>query len=211
MGSALREMLPYCVGLLASALPALAMIILVRTADGTRKAVVFAVTWILSAFVLTLVLTLIVSALDSRAWEGAIMLATGVALLIVAGIAYTRIRQGDHAMPRWPATLGEAPPDRIARSAALQAVTNPVNTAMLVAASVALGRRHLPAGEDLLPIAAFVVIGSLVMLAPFGFAGRPATLDGFDIWLRRNHNLLTLLVGLGFGVSLLVNGLRSLP
>ncbi|HZM81270.1 MAG TPA: GAP family protein [Candidatus Limnocylindrales bacterium] len=208
MGSALREMLPYAIGLLVAPLPIVAVVVLTGGREGTRKGIIFCVTWWLVSFVVVLALALFAGApvrpADAApAWESAIKIILGLVLLVWAIRHFIEMRRGPRHTLRGLEGLGELPPDRLAATAARLLLIDPLRLSMLIAAALELGSHQLSAADDAVPAGMFALIGTLTVILPM-FA-RPSTQ-----WLLRHNDLLVFLTSLGFGAALLVNGLRQL-
>jgi Sap, sulfolipid-1-addressing protein len=210
MGSALRDMLPYAIGLLVSPLPVVAVIVLLAGREGTRKGLIFSITWWLVSFIAVLVLALLAGAATrppagAPAWESAIKIIMGVALLVWAAWRYIELRRGPRPPPAWLDRLDDLPPDQLAGVAARLLLSDPIRLSMLIAAALALGSRRLSAPGDLLPAAVFALAGSLgPILARF-------LPPDSKQWLLRRDDALTFVTALVFGCVFLINGLRALP
>lgn len=203
MGTALAQMLPYALGLLVAPLPIVAASLLRAGRHGTRKMVIFVVTWMLVSFVAVLVLAVVFGG-ASIVVHSAFKIALGVILLVVAARRYIALRRRSHRPPDWLGRVESMPPDRLAGLAATLLLTNPITVAMLVAAALTLGAHRLSALEDLLPTLIFAIVGGLALLLPL--TGRVSTPR-----LLRHAGVLTFLLALGFGTVLLIDGLRALP
>lgn len=208
MGSALREMLPYTIGLLVAPLPIAAVIVLIAGRDGTRKGIVFCTTWWLVSFVVVLALALVAGAATrpsgaAPGWESAIEIILGLVLLLWAIKHFIEMRRGPRHSVQGLESIGNLPPDRLAGAVARLLLTDPLRLSMLIAAALELGSHQLSAAGDLVPAVMFALTGTLSLILPM-FA-RPST-----PWLLRHNDLLIFATSLVFGVALLVNGLRQL-
>ena len=208
MGSALRDMLPYAIGLLVAPLPIVAVFVLAGGRQGTQKAIIFCVTWWLVAFVVVLALALLAGA-PSRpedaapVWESAIKIILGLVLLLWAIRHFVEMRRGPRHFVPGIETVKGLPPDRLAVLTARLLLTDPLRLGMLIAAALELGSHQLSALDDLVPAAMFALIGTLSVILPL-FA-QPST-----HWLLRHNDLLVFVTSLAFGLALFVNGLRQL-
>lgn len=208
MGSALREMLPYAIGLLVSPLPIVAVIVLAGGREGTRKAIVFCVTWWLVAFVVVLALALL-AGVPARpegaapAWESAIKIILGLVLLLWAIKHFIEMRRGPRHSLRGMEAAEGLPPDRLAVLTARLLLTDPLRLAMLIAAALELGSHRLSALDDIAPAAMFALIGTLSVILPL-------VTRLSSQWLLRHNDLLVFVTSLAFGLALFVNGLRQL-
>jgi len=208
MGSALRDMLPYAIGLLVAPLPIVAVFVLAGGRQGTQKAIIFCVTWWLVAFVVVLALALFAGAParpegGAPVWESGIKIILGLALLLWAVRHFVEMRRGPRHSLRGIETAAGLSPDRLAVLSARLLVTDPLRLAMLIAAALELGSHQLSALDDLIPAAMFALIGTLSVIFPFFAKPSPQ-------WLLRHNDLLVFVTSLVFGLALLVNGLRQL-
>jgi threonine/homoserine/homoserine lactone efflux protein len=201
-------MLPYVIGLLVAPLPIAAVIVLIGGRDGTRKGIIFCVTWWLVCLVVVLALALFAGAparpVDAApAWESTIKIILGLVLLFWAIRHFIEMRRGSRHSLRELESIGNLPPDRLAVAVVRLLLLDPLRLSMLIAAALELGSHQLSAVGDLVPAAMFALIGTLSVILPM-FA-RPSTR-----WLLRHNDLLVFVTSLCFGVALLVNGLRQL-
>jgi len=209
MGSALRDMLPYAIGLLVSPLPIVAVLVLRAGREGTRKGLIFSITWWLVSVVAVLALALLAGSASrpstgAPAWESAIKIIMGLVLLLWAAGRYIELRRGPRPPPAWLGHLDDLPPDRLSSLAAWLLLANPITVSMLVAAALALGSHRLSALADLLPAALFALARSLGLIVTRFLP--PDT----KRWLLRHDDTLTFVTALVFGSAFLINGLRGL-
>ncbi|TWJ12810.1 Sap-like sulfolipid-1-addressing protein [Stackebrandtia albiflava] len=221
MWDAFGAMLPYATGLLVSPLPVAAVIMLLVSAGGRRKAAVFEVTWLVVSLALLLVTAVIVGNAPARqrgatpTWESVVAIVLGVIMLVMALIiAVTwRRRSGPTTPPRWMHVLDVLSPRKTVGLAAVLIIANPVNLGMLLAAGIELGQFRLRAGAELAAAALFVLTGSLTMLAPWLItlaSGRDAGfLPKARRWLLRHNDALSFWMTFGFGILFLTKGLRA--
>jgi hypothetical protein len=222
MGKAFADMLPYTLGLIVSPFPVVAVIALLISANGRAKALLFEATWLIVSWVVLLALIILLGAIGSTGhakpvWVSWIVLIIGVLLLLVAFIgirrAARRKEDKDPEVPRWIAAMDTMTKPKIVGVAAMLVVANPVNLASLAGAAIAAAHEPLPIGRRLILAAAFVVIGSIGVLAPYATAlsgGGEQRLHRMRGWLIQHNGALTLLLILVFAVLFLAKGLRGL-
>lgn len=225
MWDALAAMLPYAPGLIVSPLPVAAVIMLLVSNGGSRKATVFEAVWLAVSLLIVIGVSAVVGQAPPRergavpTWEAVVVLVLGVlllglALLVLGAWRRQRRMAGEPPIPRWMRALDTISPAKTAALAAVLIVANPVNASMLIAAGIALGHLRLQFTADLLPAALFVVIGSLTMLAPWLItlaSGRGAGfLPRARRWLLLHNNALTFWMTLAFALVFLSKGLRAL-
>ncbi|MGV9772360.1 GAP family protein [Streptosporangium sp. NPDC003464] len=222
MGEAFADMLPYTLGLIVSPFPVVAVIALLISANGRAKALLFEVTWLIISWVVLLALIMLLGAAgdtgrEAPAWAGWISLIIGVCLLLTASVGIRRAvhrKEGrDPRVPGWIAAMDTMTKPKVAGTAAVLIVANPVNLASLAGGAIAARQEPLPLGRQLILAAVFVVIGSLGVLAPYVTAlskDGPQRLQRMRGWLIRHNSALTLLLILVFGMLFLAKGLRGL-
>lgn len=227
MWDALAGMLPYSIGLLVSPLPVAAVIMLLVSAGGMKKAAVFEVTWLAVSLLFVLVIAAIVG--DAKTvphnaptplWEAVLAIVLGVVMLAMALLvlkAWQRQRRASSAappIPRWMHALDDLSTAKTAGLAAVLILANPVNASMLAAAGIALGRAPVAGDPELLAAVLFVLIGSLTMLTPWIVTLLTGRHTGFlptaRHWLLLHNNALTFWMTLAFGLVFLFKGLGAL-
>lgn len=201
-------MLPYAIGLLVSPLPIVAVIVLIGGREGTRKGIIFCVTWWLVSFIVVLVLSLLAGVPVrtpgvAPGWDSTIKIILGLVLLLWALRHFVEMRRGLRHSQQDLHGIGDLPPDRLALATTRLLLLDPLRASMLIAAALELGSHQLSAIDDLVPSAMFALIGTLSVILPM-FA-KPSVR-----WLLRHNDLLVFATSLCFGVALLVNGLRQL-
>lgn len=224
MWDSLSAMLPYAVGLLVSPLPVAAVIMLLVSDGGSRKATVFELTWLVVSFAIVIGVAAIVGQAPPRdrgtmpAWEAWVLSLLGAALLGLAFLVFLAWRRqrrmtGDLPVPRWMRALDGLSPAKTAGLAAILIVANPVNVSMLLAAGIELGHLQSRFSAEVLPAALFVTAGSLTMLAPWLVTVISGRGTGFlpraRGWLLVHNNALTFWMTLAFGLVFLSKGLRA--
>lgn len=208
MGSALGQMLPYAIGLLIAPIPIAAVTVLLAGREGTRKGIIFCVTWWLVSFVAVLVLSVLAGLLPrtpgvTPGWDSAMKIFLGVMLLLWAVLCFIRMLRGQQHSPRILERLDRLPPDRLAEATARLVLADPLRLIMLIAVALELGSHQLSPAADVVLALVFALVGTLAVVLPV--FKRPST-----SWLLRHNDLLVFLTSLCFGAALLVNGLRQL-
>ncbi|MFI0366941.1 GAP family protein [Actinomadura sp. 1N219] len=224
MIEAFAGMLPYVVGLLVSPFPVVAVIVLLISAGGLRKTLIFEIAWLLTSWGALLGLTLLLGAADVTggdppAWIAALILAIGLALIAFAVLGARRAarrRAGEAPrVPGWIGAMDRMSLARIAGVAVLLVVANPINLSALAGAALAQSLVPLTFWERALLAAIFVVLGSAGVLAPFIVvqargenADKP--LQRMRQWLILHNGALTLVLVLVFGLLFTARGLGHL-
>jgi hypothetical protein len=113
------------------------------------------------------------------------------------------------------ATLARAKPAATLGLGAVLSGVNPKNLAFNIATAVAIAQAELTTAATLLPIAVYVLLGSMGVLAPlvwYALARDSAmnTLTGWRSWLTANYGTMMAVVFVLFGVKLFSQGLGGL-
>lgn len=224
MGDAIGEVIPYAVGVAASPLPIIAVILILFSARARATGPAFLAGSLAGvAAVSSTVYLLARGGLGPGEREAStashwVRLALGVALLAGAFLhwrRHMRTRGGTRAMPRWMAGVDRWSPTKAALLALLMYGIDPKNLALCTAAGRGLARAGLSAIEVAVAIAIFTVLACLVVAVLVGayLAGgeRAARLlDRCRIWLSAHHLLVMAGLLLVFGVLLISHGIRGL-
>ncbi len=225
MGEAIGQMLPAAVGVAISPFPIIASVLFLGTPRGRVNGPAFVLGCTLgTAVVGTIVLVVAsgASASESGApatWVSALELVLGLLLLLVAVKQWRgRPARGETApTPKWMSALeGFGPPKALGAGVVLTAL-NPKNLILTVAGAAAIAQTGIPAGEQALVLAIFVVIGCLGVATPvvialaMGDRSRPL-LDGIQSWMARNNTVIMVVILALIGVKLIgdaISGLSS--
>jgi len=154
---------------------------------------------------------------SDRSWgASALLLAIGAGLIVVA-IAKFRGRPGPDdpsSLPGWMDGIAGFGAGRSLAVGAGIGAGNPKNIAVAVGTAVAVSSAALPAGQQVVVLAVYVVLASLGVAAPIFavlFLGdrSDAVLDGWKSWLTRNSPAMMAVIYLFFGVYLIGKNLGA--
>jgi threonine/homoserine/homoserine lactone efflux protein len=127
-----------------------------------------------------------------------------------------RPRHGEQAeMPKWMQTVDHFTGVRaLVLGVALSAI-NPKNLALTLAASAAIAQAGLSAGDDVVAIAIFVVIGSLtvvgaVLLYLIGGDRAAGPLDSMREFMAQHNAVIMMVILVVLGAKLIGNGWAGL-
>lgn len=144
------------------------------------------------------------------------ILVLGVAL-IVAPVRKFQGRPGpddSSALPSWMDGIAGFGAGKSFGIGAGIGVANPKNIAVAVGTAVAVSSAGLPGGQQVIVLAASVVLASLVVTAPIvamlvlGDRSRPV-LDGWKAWLTQNNAAMLAVIYLFLGVYLIGKNLGA--
>ncbi len=153
---------------------------------------------------------------DRSRGASALLLALGAGLIVVA-IGKFRGRPGPDdpaSLPGWMDGIAGFGPGRSLAVGAGVGAGNPKNIAVAVGTAVAVSSAALPAGQQVVVLAVYVVLASLGVAAPIFavlFLGdrSDAVLDGWKAWLTRNNTAMMAVIYLFFGVYLIGKNLGA--
>jgi threonine/homoserine/homoserine lactone efflux protein len=216
MGEAIGQMLPAAVGVAISPFPIIASVLLLGTPRGRVNGPAFVLGCALGAAVVgTIVLVVAAGASASTdgapaTWVSVLELLLGILLLLVALKQWRgRPRGGEEApRPKWMSALdGFGPPKALGAGVVLTAL-NPKNLILTVAGAAAIAQTGIPAGEQAVALAVFVLIGCLGVAVPVVIAlamgdRSRALLDGIQSWMARNNTVIMVVIFALIGAKLI--------
>jgi threonine/homoserine/homoserine lactone efflux protein len=217
------ELLPLALGIAASPLAVMVVIVMLVAPGGRLAAAVYVLGWLGGLLVvggLTLAFVDVTTGAspDDTGWVGPVIrLGLGVVLLLLALREWRgRPRPGDvPALPAWMASLEGARPRRAFVLGVTLASVKPKNLVLAAAAGAAIAGAELPVGQSVAVLVLFAVVASVSVAAPLlaVLAVGPragAMLAGWRAWLEANNAVLVAVVLLVLGAVLLVQGIAAL-
>jgi threonine/homoserine/homoserine lactone efflux protein len=170
LGQAIGDFLPAAVGVALSPVPIVAVILMLGTPRARTNGPAFALGWVVGLAAVSVTVLLLAGGSDdpdSGTSTGVAVaeLAFGLLLLWVA-VKYWRGRPepGTEAqMPGWVKAIDSFTPVRSFAVGIVLSAANPKNLALSLSAGASVAQAGLPAGEDVVAIAVFVVLGSLTV------------------------------------------------
>ncbi len=221
MSNAIGDVVPFAIAVAISPLPVIAVILILLSQRARRNGLAFLLGWVLglaAAEGIVLAVVEIVNYSPGAAHTNAtaaLKLVIG-ALLVFLGTRQWLLRpkrgQQPH-MPNWMLSIDTFTPGRALGLAVLLSVGG--NLALIIAAAVGIARAQLGAGQAAGALGAFIVIGSITVLAIVGFhlvAGETASkmLTGLKTWLLENNATVMSILLVVVGVVLVGKGLGAL-
>ena len=216
MGQAIGEMLPAAVGVAISPLPIVAVVLMLVTAKGRVNGPAFLAGWIVgvaAAGTVVLLLASVAGATDEgqpAAWVDWLKLVLG-ALLVLLALKQWRGRphEGEEPVtPKWMGTLDGFTPPKAGGAGIVLSALNPKNLLLIVAGATTIAQAGIPAGEQAVSLAVFVVIASIGVATPvviyFALGDRSRELlDRLKTWMARNNGVIMAVLLLVIGVKLI--------
>lgn len=219
MLSALSEVLPFALGVAASAVAVIALILLLQGSRALKSGLSFTIGWLAGVgFVCAagVVFGLAVSD-DPARWTQWLKTLLGVLLLVAAVRKWRqRVPSGQEPTPpAWMEGLQDSTSGKSALLGFLLGGINPKNLMLTLGAAATLGASTLATSELWMVGIAYVVVASLSLLVPMGIyvvmrAKADVMLANLGDWMKANSDAITIVVLVIFGVKLLLGGLAGL-
>lgn len=216
MGEAIRDMLPAAVGVAISPLPIIAVVLILVSPRGRVNGPAYLMGQVVGIAVVGGILLVIAGSAGAQdngqpaGWVNWLKLVLGVALLVLALQQWrTRPRKGEEAeTPAWMGAVDAFTPAKAAGVGAALATINPKNFILIVAGMVAIAQTGIPAGEQVLSLAVFVLIGSIGVATPvviyFALGDRSQELlQRLKTWMAQNSSLIMAVVLLVIAAKLI--------
>ncbi len=172
MGQAIGQSLPLAVGVAASPVPIIAVVIMLTTPRASRNGPAFLLGWLAGLAVAGTVLLIIGGSLGTShtppAWASWLDIGLGV-LLILAGVREFRRRpRGDETppMPGWMAKVDRMAPAAALGLGALLVAVNPKNLLLVIGGAAAIAKTGIPAGQQVIAYLVFAIVATIGVGAP---------------------------------------------
>ena len=219
MLSTLSETLPFAIGVAASAVAVIALVLILQGSRALSSGVSFTLGWVLGVGVVCaagVAFGLAVSD-DPARWTQWLRSLLG-ALLLVAAIRKWRQRVPsgqEPTPPKWMSGLQDSAPGKAAVLGFLLGGINPKNLMLTLGAAATLGASGLSSSELWITGIAYVVVASVTVLVPMGIyilmrSKADELLANLGEWMKSKSDAITIVVLVIFGVKLLLGGLAGL-
>jgi hypothetical protein len=223
MGQGISEVLPFAIGIAISPIPIVAVILILFSARARVNGPAYLLGWLLGLAVVGTAVYFVADAADaatnsttsdSISWG---KIALGVLFLGLARRNWAKRPQPGEpaAVPKWLATVETISPAKAVGAGVVLSVVNPKNLILVLGAATGLGQLGLSTGDAVVALAVFVVVASLSIIFPVGYAlfgGESAqrTLADMRTWLTEHNSAVMATLFLVFGVVLLSKGIGLL-
>lgn len=214
MNAVLQDLLPAAVGLMLSIIAIIAIVVMLTSTGGKRKAWFFLIGWMVGLMVVLSIFGLIGgkiakpdSSIDATIAQ-VLKLLFGLALLFLSYKTFMSGRGSEHKTPKWLAGIDKTSPIMAAGlGAGLATFLNAKNLPIVLTMGTDLAAAKLPAGEVLITALILTIISSLgvaapVMITVFDRKGADAILAKLRTWLIAHNAAITgslfLLLGINF-------------
>jgi threonine/homoserine/homoserine lactone efflux protein len=224
VGGVIGDILPQAVGVAISPLPIIAVILLLLAPRGGIASAAFALTWVVTMVVVTLIVSAVASTAglgdsgeSSSTTTSWINVAFG-ALLLLIGVRQWRARpksDDEVRLPKWMAAMDKVTPRKALSLGFLLSAVNPKNLILMAGAGVSIGAGELSAAQTSLAIAVFVVVGASSIYGPvlaYAVAHERLqhSLNELRRWLVGNNAVIMAVLLLFVGVSRIGKGIGGL-
>ena len=217
--STLSETLPFAIGVAASAVAVIALVLILQGSRALSSGLSFTLGWVLGVGVVCaagVAFGLAVSD-DPARWTQWLRTLLG-ALLLVAAIRKWRQRVPsgqEPTPPKWMSGLQDSASGKAAVLGFLLGGINPKNLMLTLGAAATLGASGLSSSELWITGFAYVVVASVTVLVPMGIyvlmrSKADEVLANLGEWMKSNSDAITIVVLVIFGVKLLLGGLAGL-
>jgi hypothetical protein len=217
MSTIVENVLPFAVAVALSPLPIVAVILILLSRHPRSNGLAFVFSWFLGLAFAEAIVLAVVDLINLTPGGGptkvfaTARLVVGV-LALVLGIRQWRRRPAPGASPVTPGWMRSVEDYTPVRAMGLAAILSSVgNVPLILAAAAAVVRAKLDTGQAIAALGTFVLVGSLTVAAPVLYhvlAGTTATrmLNHWKVWLLQHHAMITSLLLIVVGVTLMGKG-----
>lgn len=214
MGQAIGDMLPAAVGVAISPIPIIAVVLLLMSPRGRVNGPAYLLGQLVGIAAAGAIVLLLAGSKGSTAdgepagWTNWLKLILGLALVLLAVKEWRERPRGDDEppTPKWMNTIDSFTPAKAVGAGFVLSALNPKNLILTIAGMAAVVGLGLPADEQALALAVFVVIGSLGVAIPvvlfFALGDRSGPLLGrLRQWMARNNRVIMAVLLLVIGAK----------
>jgi hypothetical protein len=220
MNQAIGDLLPFAVGTALSPFPIIAVVLILATPRARINGPAFLLGWLFGLTLVGALILLVASGAgasddgEPATWVSVVKLVLG-ALLLVLAVRQWGARHVEKPAPKWMRAMDALAPGKAAGLAVLLAAVNPKNLILTAGAAAAIAGTGIPAGDQAIAFAVFVVIGSLGTGAPvvlyFVLGERSKSiLDHLRSWMAANNTAIMAVLLLVIGAKLVGDGISGL-
>lgn len=222
MAEAIGHVLSLGVGVALSPVPIIAVVLMLGTPRARANGPAFVLGWVAGLAVAGTVILLVSSGADASdegdpaTWVGVLEIALGLLLLLVAARTWqVRPRGGrEGALPKWMQTIDTFTASKALGFGALLSGVNPKNLLLTVGAAAAIAQTGVPAGEQAVALAVFIVVGTLgpgIPVAIYFAMGERAErpLDNLKAWMGAHNAAIMAVLCLVIAAKLIGDGIGT--
>jgi threonine/homoserine/homoserine lactone efflux protein len=211
------------VGVALSPVPIIAVVLMLGTPRARSNGPAFVLGWVIGLAVAGAVILLVSSGADASedgdpaTWVGVLKLVLGVLLLLVAARTWQVRPRGEREaeLPKWMEAIDGFTASRSIGFGALLSGVNPKNLVLTVGAAAAIAQTGIPAGEQAVALAVFIVVATLgpgIPVAIYFLMGDRAErlLEGLKAWMAAHNAAIMAVLCLIIATKLIGDGISSL-
>jgi threonine/homoserine/homoserine lactone efflux protein len=220
MGRAIGSILPLAAAIAIFPVPIIAVVLVLASDRGRAKGLAFVAAWAGGLAAVGAIVLALSGALgaseggEPATWMNVVLLVLGAAILAAAVKAWRGRPRGDEEppVPGWMRTIGDFTVAKAAATGFALTAVNPKNLLLTVAAAAKIADVGLPAGQEAVVLAVFVVLASVGVLAPLvatvALGERSGDLlDGVRAWMARNNAVIMAVLFVLIGAKLVGDAL----
>jgi threonine/homoserine/homoserine lactone efflux protein len=223
MADAIGQVLSLGVGVALSPVPIIAVVLMLGTPRARANGPAFLLGWVIGLALAGTVILLVSSGAnasddgDPASWVGVLELVLGVLLLLVAARTWQVRPRGDREaeLPKWMQTIDSFTASRSIGFGALLSGVNPKNLLLTVGAAAAIAQTGIPAGEQAVALAVFIVVATLgpgIPVAIYFAMGDRAErlLEELKGWMAAHNAAIMAVLCLIIAMKLIGDGISAL-
>jgi threonine/homoserine/homoserine lactone efflux protein len=223
MAEAIGQVLSLGVGVALSPVPIIAVVLMLGTPRARANGPAFLLGWVTGLALAGTVILLVASGADASedgdpaTWVGVLKLVLGVLLLLVAARTWQVRPRGDREaeLPKWMEAIDRFTASRSIGFGALLSGVNPKNLVLTVGAAAAIAQTGIPAGEQAVALAVFIVVATLgpgIPVAIYFAMGDRAErlLEELKGWMAAHNAAIMAVLCLLIAVKLIGDGITAL-
>jgi hypothetical protein len=224
MGEAIGQSLPLAIGVAASPVSIIAVVVLLTSSRARSLGPAFVLGWLLGLVVVGAIVLAVLGPSGAGSpgrrttWVSWVLIVLG-ALLLVDAARRLRGRAGggeEAPLPAWLAAIDRLKPAAALGGGMVAGGVRPKSLLLAVGGAAAIAQTGIAGGQQAIAYAVFAVISTIGVGAPvvvyFAMGTRSAELLGrLTGWMRRNNAVILAVVLLVIGVTLIGDGIGGLP
>jgi threonine/homoserine/homoserine lactone efflux protein len=223
VADATGQVLSLGVGVALSPVPIIAVVLMLGTPRARANGPAFVLGWVIGLAVAGAVVLLVSSGAnasedgDPATWVGALKLVLGVLLLLVAARTWQVRPRGEREaeLPKWMQTIDRFTASKSIGFGALLSGVNPKNLVLTVGAAAAIAQTGIPAGEQAVALAVFIVVATLgpgIPVAIYFLMGDRAErpLGDLKAWMAAHNAAIMAVLCLIIAMKLIGDGISGL-
>jgi threonine/homoserine/homoserine lactone efflux protein len=223
MAEAIGQVLSLGVGVALSPVPIIAVVLMLGTPRARANGPAFVLGWVIGLAVAGAVVLLVSSGAnasedgDPATWVGVLKIVLGLLLLLVAARTWQVRPRGEREaeLPNWMQTIDRFTASKSIGFGALLSGVNPKNLVLTVGAAAAIAQTGIPAGEQAVALAVFIVVATLgpgIPVAIYFLMGERAErlLEDLKAWMAAHNAAIMAVLCLIIALKLIGDGISAL-